>query len=415
MKKIGGCQRFFAYFCLVDILLLPYFRPLHMLFSMPLVLVWLVRHVHLLKHKADFYLLLGFLLAAAASVARGYFMDQSTLGANVTALAPCVFSMVYFLFFRYEIGWRQLRVKRVLCVYIGVAALFSLVYWLSPSAFFAMRTHWTLSGRAIVFETMLINRFTFLMSDPNSIGCVICSMLLYLFLCERLQTYQRLLLLGAAALIVLSTLSTTGVLMLLATLCTLGFFALRLKVKRRARAWYYVYFALTALVLCAAYAFMRRHVDLLQAALTRYGLNLESATLGGRTLKWRQALAGFRLTDYFFAGKGSALNGYNASVQPHNGHIHLVLSYGVLAYCAMGAVLFRKRRGIPWRQYLCILPLFVLFTINTLVGDYRALLCLSLMAALAAQRRVRLRAVLASEAPARGGVKEGFPPPAQNV
>ena len=59
------------------------------------------------------------------------------------------------------------------------------------------------------------------------------------------------------------------------------------------------------------------------------------------------------------------------AVSPHNGHLYILYSYGLLAYLLFMYVFFRKRKHVRWCEMMFMIPLFICFTINIGLLDAR--------------------------------------------
>jgi hypothetical protein len=66
---------------------------------------------------------------------------------------------------------------------------------------------------------------------------------------------------------------------------------------------------------------------------------------------------------------------------PHNGHLHLIYSYGFIAYAIFIYIFFRKRVNTTWAAYFFLVPLFLIFTMNVGIYEPRFVMLLSLLLA----------------------------------
>ena len=75
--------------------------------------------------------------------------------------------------------------------------------------------------------------------------------------------------------------------------------------------------------------------------------------------------------EYLLIGKGGVTLVDGVSYAPHNGHLYLILNYGFIAYFIFMYLVFRKRAGQTLETYIWILPIFIGFSINVMLGEIK--------------------------------------------
>lgn len=373
---------------MVDALFLPYIRSIHMSMSMILLMGWTIFHLPLLFDTKVFQIVAGISILAIISTIKGIVEFPQYLSDNIVNLVTILFCLLYYVFFYVQIVKRSINVLPVFYFHIIFSAIFAMYYLVSPQGYFNLRSIWTMSGTKITYYGALYNRFTFLQSDPNNNACIVCAMMLYIFLNEKnINSTKKIMLFVLVGISVFTSISTTG---FVVYFISIGAYVITTK-------WYIFKRYVNPINVCLAMMILtmlvtiagviltdRTHfsIDLLGAMKERFALTTSGGTMSGRTDIWSEIAKSFDIYKYIMIGNGGTLLDRNAKVHlAHNGHIHMVLAYGMIAYVLFIYLYFRKPKGSKWREYIPMIPLFLVFSVNTLVIDFRASIALSVVAA----------------------------------
>ena len=388
-------KRKVVYFCILDVLLMPYFPRINILLSMIILIFWYIKKINQLIKDREVWLILIFGIFGILSIIIGCFYKHTNYQTkeifftNFIYFAICFYSVLYLYFFKINLVKYNININIIFKIYIFITALFACIYWINPYLYFQIRSHWTINQMDIESINLFINRFTFIESDPNSISCIICSMFLYLLFTNSVDKIDGIFMILLVGISVIASMSTTGIIMYIFTILMMmiKFISDTFKEGRK-----YISnvdlikklfkFLLPIITVLLFSMLLMKNYDVFFSALSRYQSNYDSNSLGGRTEIWKEFFTDFILSNYIFVGKGHMIfNNFNALYAPHNGHFYLILSYGFIGYLVYIYLMFRKVKKVKMTIYISIIPLFVLFTINTLVIDIRAAFALSLIVA----------------------------------
>lgn len=379
--------RILSYMILLDALFFPYIRPLRCSMSMILLTVWYFFHLKTILHMKYFQIVMLSGAVVFLSTLRGIMLYPQNLPDNMVQMITIVYCMMYNAFFLYAAEKYEIAFERIFYIQIIFSAVMACIYIARPQMYFDLRSLWTMSGTKIRYYGALYNRYTFLQSDPNSNGCILCAMMLYLFLNEKnSQSAKKLVTAFLTGISVAVSLSTTGVIVYILSLLlffvTKKWYHIRTKIKRVnfLTLCFLAAASLTGIVIFAGH--VSATVQLKEVLWERISITTGDGTMSGRTVIWKQILSSYNWLEYLILGKGSTLTDrYGIMRMAHNGHFHMILAYGLAGYLIFLYVYFRKSEKRPWKEYISMIPLFLLFSVNTLVIDYRASIALAVISA----------------------------------
>lgn len=372
-----------VYLVVLDILLGPYLPGVSCLISMLIVYGWIAINFQMLKKRTSVWIGCMIILFVMLSIGMSYFMKgPAWLGTNITGGVLMCTYIAYYIFFEYQLTKSKYLISKIFEVYIWSAFGFSVLYLVNPQMYFNLRSIWSLSGTKITFYDAMYNRFTFIQSDPNSIGCVLSSMCLYILIFDhKMKATKKVMIAIATGCVASISLSTTSIVSY--ALC-MGI-VLVLEIKKRIKINFKIILLGVLLLVGGVFGISRINikVDLFDLIVERVGGNLSGGTMSGRTIIWQSVIEDFEWIEYVLWGYGSSIvDPHGVSRAPHNGHFFVVLAYGLVAYILFMFLFFNKRKKISWKEYMIILPMFLLFSVNTLLIDFRACLVLPLISAL---------------------------------
>lgn len=108
-------------------------------------------------------------------------------------------------------------------------------------------------------------------------------------------------------------------------------------------------------------------------AKLRIGNNLAGGTASGRLGYWQETIVNFIWPLYLFLGRGQGARGINGNrFWGYSGHFQIIIYYGFAAYIIFIYTFFRKPQNRSWRSYVALVPYLLVFSVNTLIIDFRA-------------------------------------------
>ncbi|MBR2329730.1 MAG: hypothetical protein IKA40_00630, partial [Clostridia bacterium] len=251
-----------------------------------------------------------------------------------------------------------------------------------PQTYFDIRAVFTMNGAKINFHSRNMNRFTFIFSDPNNAACAYVGILAYLVLFEKINKPTELVFtFVSAGICVVTTFSLTGALMLAALLVAL--LIIRYETKKTCL---YVMGGLAAavvVVVLGAWIFAGASIlenEIIAAAIKRFS-NQSVGTAGGRVSFWEKTINSALEWYNIVIGKGAVIDGKGVEYLPHSGHLYLLISYGLPVNIVFYLTFFKVDKKNLWNTLVVLMPLFMAFTINTGLGDYRFMTVMTLLIA----------------------------------
>src|SRR5699024_232602 len=97
----------------------------------------------------------------------------------------------------------------------------------------------------------------------------------------------------------------------------------------------------------------------------------ESNSADSRLRIWKSLISNKNILNFIVFGDGGNIMVNNRIYKPHNGHFHLIYSYGAIVYVIFMYIFFRIREKIQFssfKRYFFIIAILIGFTIN--VGIY---------------------------------------------
>lgn len=361
---------------ILDLTLFPYVRFLNVSFSMLILPLWYFFRGSSLINDAEFkvsVILIGLavssFLLALINYSNGFLLRDGTAGSVFTAMAPntaiIIFLFLYYIFFKNVIVRIGVDVKKYLLIYLFFLAGLAGIYMYDPSLYFEVRSFWTMSGNVVeIGEMDSTYRFTGTLSDPNNLSAIVCSVLAYLLFCSRLTHSVKFVFLLICMFIVVSSMSSSGVAFFLfvAFLYSLKFVfldspSINSFLIRVLSGFLFVCFGVLVFVFL-------QNTEIGEIFVSR----VESNSMDSRYAVWYNVFKLEKIIYSFLWGDGGAVVQDGIVVNPHNGHLHLIYSYGLIFYLAFVCLFFRFSRVSFLSSVAVIFPLFMCFTIN--VGIY---------------------------------------------
>jgi len=272
----------------------------------------------------------------------GIVVFKSTAGINSAAILVFSFMLLYYIKpWLYKESIRSF-LQKLLMVYLFVAMVLALIYTFMPGVYFSIRSFWTMSATEIEFVDRIINRYTFIYSDPNNAGCMFIAIMAYLLLFTKRNLWMTIYCIVVPTICVISTFSVTAVAMLLAVYALLIVANLRQKKKIQ-----YVLIVALILVLVMFFVVISGVLmpliegEMVQSLLTRIELNQRTGTsLGGRSDYWEETIE--KAVEWYniFVGKGAVIDALGNVYTPF---LMFLQSHSYLFLCMHPSLSFQVR------------------------------------------------------------------------
>lgn len=389
IKKENGklvLNKLFSIIILLDICCFPYIRILRSLFSMILLITWYLFNLKKISLDKEMKFFLISIPLVLISAMLGYMYlpkivnTPTTLHGNITGYTITIvyiitytimfiFTYLYYFYFKNEVE-SNLILKKILPVLLTIFTVMAIVYLYSPMIFFSIRSFWTLSGTEMIatLDTATYYRFTGPFSDPNNTACISIAIAIYIFENKLYSDKVRYMSMIMCAVILMATMSSTGViafvLYVLAKIMISIITTKKIVINRKKIGMIILFF-----IVCIIGIIVMSGNSLVKTSLDRITNNSDSANI--RFEIWEALLKGKWLPKYILSGFGNIILLNNKAILPHNGHLYLIYSYGLIVYLIFIYVFFRKRKNVSVSSYLYVIPLFLCFTMNVGLIDAR--------------------------------------------
>jgi len=237
-----------------------------------------------------------------------------------------------------------------------------------------------MNGNVIeVKDSLLIHRFTSTYSDPNNAAVSFIAVYAFLIFNIKLNQREFIYLSLATIFITVSTMSSTGFVLL-------GFVFLLVIINYMTRKKTYRIKSINSLLikiiiflfcLPLIYYAINRFLssDVVETALYRISIN----STNSRFKIWGTLLSSENIFKYIIFGKGGTILLNKVPFKPHNGHLYLIYNYGILAYLIFIYIFFRIRKLSLLKKYSFLFVFFMGFTRNVGIYEPRFINLLSLL------------------------------------
>jgi len=372
-------NKYIVLFSIVDLLLLPPLPVVRLPLSLLLITVWVIYNLPTLCKNPSFKWFIVFAIIAVLSIVSGF----ARLRENDILLLNGLYSVLILIFFMCQIYFsqqfmrRNLSIKVILYCFLSVSVLLAILYWLSPQAFFSLRALISIGETEIIFQERVINRFTLFFSDPNNAGAAFVIVMAFFILIEKIKGLPLFVTVIAVLFLVLSTMSVTALALYFMTL--LFCVVINIDAISRKTVWCLI-FCFLGSMLIALVLFINQDIDprleevqIFTEMITRIGFNVGSDVVfaGGRFDIWLSTILSFNIVEFIFFGVGPMLASGGQALAPHNGHLYLLYGFGLIGYLIIIKHFFILPKSASIDSYGVLLPIFMIFSMNTALQDFR--------------------------------------------
>ena len=208
-------------FILLDVLFFPYPPGLPITFGVIAAIVWPIlslRHVN----KRYFIFMISLIALTVISFMRflafsGHFSSIYFFSNFVNAGIICFMAVITLMITSNKNNLSFWLKNNDFClssmkIYILFKSVLSIVFFLSPSQYFSLRSFWTLSGNAIeVGDLNTHTRFTGTLSDPNNFACIMVAVVAFVIFRQSEKIIQNIGILLLACPAIAASMSVTGI------------------------------------------------------------------------------------------------------------------------------------------------------------------------------------------------------------
>lgn len=376
IKKIEKkVDKFIFWFCIVDIMFLPYAWFLTFSWSLPITILWLLFSFKFDKRNTDHLAFFLLVITMVISTVIGNIFFPSFSQNNIIHLIKFIQSFTYFLIFKTYLNKYHCNLKPFLISMAIFIISMAVLFVMSVETYQSIRLFWNQRG----IESIMLrpggdgNRYGFIWMDVNNVSFVIGSLVFFLLTVEKVSAITKFIIVGGMSVVVTLSMSragTYGILLtagayLLLALLTKRFPKLRVSKKT------FLLLSLFAFVILVLITGVDNFINIDTFRLSIGRFQEETLLDNSRIDIFIEMIGEANFFYYIATGFGGEAIVGDRSVAPHNGHLYWILSYGFISYLSFLYLVFRKRKVTPLKQYLWILPLFVGFTANIMIGEVK--------------------------------------------
>jgi len=359
-----------------------------MSFSMLLIVVWYIFNFKKIRVDKELYVAFGLSLCAITSTIFAVLIfpehvevygesDVLVWRNNIVNLAILLYAVAVYFFYKHLMDTYRFNISYLLLFYLAFVFSLAVPYFFEPLLYFQLRSLWTLSGNVITFEEFSsIYRFSGILSDPNNAAVVFSAVVAYLIFNQKAKQIHAYGLFLVLLFLTICTMSSTG--FILFALLAVFYVLHVLSSSSLDKVIIFSFFCLLALALypiVSKLGFLESEV--LATALERLSENSSES----RFKIWKDLIFNERIVYHFFVGGGATLIIDGELVKPHNGNIYLIYAFGFWGYLFFLYIFFRRRYDLPLRFYYFIVLLFLGFSVNVGLYDFRFTMILALLVA----------------------------------
>lgn len=376
-------EKIIFYILIVDILFVPYLKIFILPYSLPILTIWFIFYANKIRWSSDVKAYIVFIILALFSTITAYFyiphyVDSYNVWAeNFKRVFQFILNLLYFFYIKYYADKHNISIKYLLLMFLLFADALALLYYFDINTYLQIKTFWGVRDSYTAwYESGLSSyfRYNFIWEDPNNPAYAFTAVAAFLMFNEEISAPQRVFTIASVAFLLICAMSSGALLsaIIIATLIVLNylnkFFTIRkFKLKIKVSTIFSVIFS--ALIVFAVYQLSKTFLnsEIYLAAITRMQENSGES----RFLIWGSILKELSIIKFLFIGQGATLIINGTMRAAHSGHLYLIYAYGMIAYLCFMYVVFRKRKNMTWSSYYFIIPMFIGFTINTMIGEQK--------------------------------------------
>lgn len=371
-KKI--LDKIFFVFCLIDMMFLPYFPLITVAYSMPVVFIWWIMRKDIIGTVQDYSKVQISLVLIVLSTGISFLLYPSYIKDNGVYLLEMSAVFLYYIMFKYYMDRYDVDLEKWLFYFVLFVGAFVILYNVDKGLYQTVKNVWN-SRMASEWSTTVFEgyRFGFVWMDENNIAYVISTIAFFLLVSKRFIFLEKIIILGVNLLVVVSSMSSGGrsSMMIMWVVYFIYLITHSRKIKNPFTRYvsYKSFFGmlLSIIVLIFAIKYLPSYVN--STVFIESKERVEANSLDSRLNIWTYVLQNTKWWLHTFIGTGGRTMVNGLPKAPHNGHFFWIIAYGGIVYFNYIYIFFRKRKNVEMKNWITLIPFFIGFTINTMVGE----------------------------------------------
>lgn len=373
-SSIEKTDRLFFKFCLIDMLFLPYFPLITVAYSMPVVFIWWAMRKNIMSTVENYSKVKVSVLLIIISTLISIAIYPSYIKDNMVYMLEISAVFIYFIMFKYYLDRYEVNLEKWLFLFVLFVGVFALIYNFDKSLYQTMKYIWNARmGTAWSTTSFSGYRFGFVWMDENNIAYMISTISFFLIVSKGFTLFEKSLIFGINLLVVVSTMSSGGrnslIIMWGVYFAYLAMHPKKINfpISRYVSQREFVGIILFIFVIIIALKYVPNYFN--STIFLEAKDRAEANSLDSRLNIWKYVVQNTKWWLHVFVGSGGRIMVNDSPKAPHNGHFFWIIAYGAVVYYNYVYIFFRKRKKVAMKNWIALIPFFIGFTINTMVGE----------------------------------------------
>lgn len=390
IKSVINIDLLVFWFCVLDIILFPFFFLISVSYSLPVVLCWTVcKSRHIFKNRQNKYLLIACCLIAISIVMCGFLNPVGLRVATSNALV-LVQGFCYYWLFEYIFKRRIINIEAIFWLFLIFVFALAVLYFVNPDVLFQLIIKWNPRGNAHLLDTYNIAkkwgerwRFCFIWQDPNNIAYFIVSITTYIWMNMKTSISLKLFSALTAVVVLIASMSSGATLAAAMTAFLIIFFGIyKLLLNHKISSGKVKLGLMIVIAFAFAVIYIISNIETIDTSvLETYIGRLGSNSTSYRLVIWKFTIENNNWPMHLFFGLGPAVS-EGVVYSTHNGHLWLILQYGLPVFMIFNFFAFRPNSFRKWSHYFWVISVFIGFSINIMITGAKEMGMLMLLVAL---------------------------------
>lgn len=358
------------YIVIIDLLFIPYFPMLVMPYSLPLVLFSLLLLIDKVEKDLSVKIFLFIFITVLLSTLLSVFINTPPqyIVDNVKRALQFLTTFAYFYYFKVVFKNTKLNFRLVFFIFSLYILFLLLLFVYDPITYVNFKNFIYPLTSKDMGDFLFYLRFDYMFSDPNTAGYFITLALFFALVKLKYNLIQKTIII---IVIILTTISVKSVGVSIGVLIFIIFYVFLIAKNIVNKANIRKFLLSGVLLLTIIFLLISFNIEKEEITLAYQGY-LERMELAESNTDSRWQIYSNVINKFYpsILGKGYTLLDEGRFIKPHNDHLRIIYSYGVITYILVLLLFFKKMFS---RDITIIIPAFIAFSINSLIDEQKLL------------------------------------------
>lgn len=358
------------YIVIIDLLFIPYFPMLVMPYSLPLVLFSLLLLIDKVEKDLSVKIFLFIFITVLLSTLLSVFINTPPqyIVDNVKRALQFLTTFAYFYYFKVVFKNTKLNFRLVFFIFSLYILFLLLLFVYDPITYVNFKNFIYPLTSKDMGDFLFYLRFDYMFSDPNTAGYFITLALFFALVKLKYNLIQKTIII---IVIILTTISVKSVGVSIGVLIFIIFYVFLIAKNIVNKANIRKFLLSGVLLLTIIFLLISFNIEKEEITLAYQGY-LERMELAESNMDSRWQIYSNVINKFYpsILGKGYTLLDEGRFIKPHNDHLRIIYSYGVITYILVLLLFFKKMFS---RDITIIIPAFIAFSINSLIDEQKLL------------------------------------------